>query len=182
MIGFWTLLVGAVLLLLLLLVAVKGLLTARELEHAAEIPPDDEEVREILPEEFATRIFSRSDWEFVSNNKSIELDSLFLRERKAVALLWLRQTAGGIRRVMREHAEAARKSQDLQVTTELKLFIQYGQLLLACGLLFLAIRVAGPVSPGALAIYTARLSRQLSEAHQVLKAATDATQVRAASV
>jgi hypothetical protein len=182
MIGFLSLLVGVVLLILLLLVGVKGLLTARELEQATDIPADYRDAREAFSEEIATKIFSRADWEFVSRKKFSGLEKLFLSERKALALLWVRQTAGAIRRVMREHAEAARKSRDLQVATELKLFMHYGELLSVCGLLFVAIQVAGPVWPAGLAVYAERLSRQFSGAQEMLKAATDVQQIRAASM
>src|SRR3954468_13577582 len=113
MIAFWSLLIGTLLLWVLLIVALKGLLIARELEEEPAIAADEQVRVETCPNEVIERIFSSVDWHFISGMKCAGLAALFQRERKLVALLWVRHTGAAIRQVMREHAEAARRSRDL---------------------------------------------------------------------
>src|SRR5947208_4209721 len=63
---------------------------------------------------YTTLFRSRDDWDFVSKMNCAGLEALFRRERRAVALLWVRHMAADIRAVMREHAAAARRSPNLK--------------------------------------------------------------------
>jgi hypothetical protein len=166
-------LVSSVLLLTLVLLVVKGMAVARGvssgsddslLGDAGEFPP--------CPPEFVPRVFSPQDSRFVSGTQSPQLVKLFRSERKAVALLWVRQISAAIQRTMREHAKIARTSAGLEFTTELKLFLLYGQLLLICGVLFVAIQSAGPLSLGRIAVYVDAHSQRLVQAQQAFRAAT----------
>jgi hypothetical protein len=167
------LLIGIVLLLSLLLWAMRNTAADRELsarsdvellEDGAELAP--------CPPEFVARIFESSDWQFVSNTKSPQLQRLFRRERKLVALLWVQQTSSGIARIMREHKEASRESRDLNFATETKLVFLYAELKLICGLLSLAIRSAGPLRVRGLAVYADSLSRRLAQTQQDFRTVT----------
>jgi hypothetical protein len=165
MIGFAGLISGAVLLLLLLAVLIKGWLASRSLESSADI----EDVTEPCPEEFITRVFSSSDWDFVRGVKSPIIKDLFQRERKKVALVWIRQTSKGIRQVLRQHTTAARQSQNLEPLTEFKIVSQFLALIAACSVLSLCVHVAGPLSAGWLARFAQRLAvrvRLLQESFQ----------------
>jgi hypothetical protein len=176
MIGFWSLLIGVALLGLLLLVGIKGLLRSRELEE--ESPPLGDAARDFCPLEFTDRIFSADDHLFISKMKSGNLQRLFCDERKAVAILWARQTASSIRQVMREHVEAARRSRDLEFATEFRLFLQYSQLMVICGALLALIQLMGPQGLRGVAMYAQKLSQQIAEAQRAFKAATDSPQIR----
>ena len=165
-------LIGSLLLLLLLLLGARGISAARGLAAKSDLPLCDDVADFVTcPQEFVPRIFSRVDWEFVSQTKSPKLAKLFRRERKAVALLWVRQTSATIQRVMKEHAVAVRGSQDLEFTTEVKLALRYAELMLLCGALFLAIQSAGPLWLSGLALYADSLSRSITEAQQTFAAA-----------
>jgi hypothetical protein len=165
------LLIGGVLLLLLLLLAARGISAARGLAAKSDLPLCDDADFVTCPQEFVPKIFSRVDWEFVSQTKSPKLVKLFRRERKAVALLWVRQTSAAIQWVMHEHAVAVRGSRDLEFLTEVKLVLRYGELILLCGALFLAIQSAGPLWLSGLAVYADALSRSIAEAQQAFAAA-----------
>jgi hypothetical protein len=175
------LLLGAVMLLLLLLLA-RGATAARDLSPRSDAPLlDDEALADLCPPEYVIRIFSPEDCEFVSASKSPELEKLFRRERKLVALAWVHQTSAAIRRIMREHAEATRQSRDLHFATETKLVLVYAELMFLCFLLFLAIQTAGPQRVRGLAVYADTLSQRLARAQQDLKTITAAREFHSVS-
>lgn len=162
-------LVAAALLLLLILVAALRLLVSQSLQE----PPlarGEEDITEACPEEFVSRIFSRADWEFVRGIKSRSIERLFSRERKRVALTWVRQTSAMIRRVMRGHAEAARQSKNLEVSVEMSILTQYLALMAVCAILSLAIQIAGPLWLGGLAQFAQRLSLRVAKAQESFQA------------
>jgi hypothetical protein len=166
MIGFAGLISGAVLLLFLLAVLINGWLASRSLEYSADV----DEVIEPCPEEFITRVFSSSDWDFARRVRSPFIEDLFQRERKKVALLWVRQTSAGIRQVLHQHAIAARQSQNLEPVTELKIVSQFLALIATCGILSFCIHLAGPLSAGWLAHFAQRLSVQVTRLQESFQA------------
>jgi hypothetical protein len=128
---------------------------------------------EACPREFVARIFSEQDREFVAKARSSELDELFERERRGVAVFWVKQTAAGIRRAMREHADASRQSQDLVFATEAKIALRYAELLGICALLLIVIRLAGPLWLHGSAGWAQQLSGRVGLAQEAFKAALD---------
>jgi hypothetical protein len=173
-IAIWSLVIAVILLLLLLLIGVKGTLSARELEQASSVSLEGSELIEPCPPELADLIFARDDWVFVSKMRSPNLNALFQKERKAVGLLWVQQTALRVRQVMREHARVARSSRDLEFATEVRLLAQYAELMLVCATLFVLIQVAGPVWLGRLAAYAQSLSTRIAEAQRAFQMTVDA--------
>ena len=144
MIGTTTALIGAAVLLVLILVWVRGQSASGHLPAVMdEWLTGQDDLPEACPPEFVSQIFSSRDSEFISQLESVDLKRLFLRERNAVALLWVQQTAATIRRNMRHHLEASRLSADIKFAMEARIFLQYAQLRLICGALFLLIGLAG---------------------------------------
>ena len=125
-------------------------------------------------------LFSARDLEFVSEFDSAPLKELFLKERKAVALAWVRSTARAVHQVMQEHVRISRSSQDLDIGTETGIYARYVAIQAACAFLTLSIGVAGPVRLRHLSLYVYRLSERLGEAHSALKAATETKEFQAA--
>jgi hypothetical protein len=167
------LLIGFLLLALLLLMAARGISAARALPSGSDVSlPEDGAELAPCPPEFVSRIFSSDDSEFVSGTKSPQLQQFFRRERKVVALLWVQQISAAIQRTMREHAQIARGSDDLEFGTEMKLALLYAELMLICGVLFVAIQSAGPLWLHGLAVYADRHSQRLAQVQQSFKAAT----------
>ena len=165
MIGLWGLIAAIVLLLLLMAVATKGWMASRELQDTALA-----DTAEPCPEEFVSRVFSRGDWEFVHGLKVTSIERLFERERKKVALIWVRQTSAMIRQVMHEHAAAARQSENLEFSTEINILAQFLTLMALCGILSLAVRIAGPLWLGGLAHFAQRLSQQVKNLQESFQA------------
>ena len=172
------LMVVTLLSILLLLLGTMGASAAQGLFSTSDLPlHEDAPELALCPPEFVTQIFSSADWEFVSRTKSRELQELFRKERKQVALLWIQQTSGAIQRIMREHTQAARGNDDLEFATEMKLVLRYAQLMLICGILFVAIRSAGPLWLRGLALYADSLTQRLTQAQLGLHAATGAGEI-----
>jgi len=170
MIAFSSLSVGVVLLLVLLAIAVRSWLAARD--SADLLGSDDEVGKEGCPSEFVDCIFSPVDWRYVHGMKSPDMEKLFRKERKTVALVWVRQTSFAIHRIMREHAAIARQSSNLEPATELKIFMQFAALLVTYGAIRVGIDLAGPMRIGGLARYAHNLARQVAQAEQAFELAT----------
>lgn len=169
MIAISSLIVGVVLLLVLLAIAVRGWLAARD--SADLLGSDDEVGKEGCPSEFVGRIFSPVDWRYVHEMKSPDIEKLFRKERRTVALVWVRQVSFAIRRIMREHAAIARQSSNLRAATELKIFVQFTALMVTCGAIRVGIDLAGPMRIGGLARYAHSLAQQVARAEQTFELA-----------
>lgn len=159
--------VGALLLLLLLAVAVKRWVATRDMPEV--LGSDDQAGQEACPAEFVRNIFSPVDWHYVRGMNAPDIEKLFRKERRAVALVWVRQTASAIRRIMREHAAAARLSSNLSPATELRIFLQFAALLMICAAIRVGIDVAGPMRVGALARYAQTLAQRIADAEQAFE-------------
>jgi hypothetical protein len=171
MMALSSLIVAVLLLLLLLAVVVKGWLASRETPELAG--SEDEAGQEACPAAFVGKIFSPDDWVYVRGIKSPGIEKLFRKERRSVALLWVRQISSGIRRIMREHAAAARQSSNLEPATELKIFLQFAALLITCGAMRVGIHLAGPLWVGGLARCAQKLFQQIAETERAFEVATE---------
>ncbi|HXN94453.1 MAG TPA: hypothetical protein VN879_08115 [Candidatus Acidoferrales bacterium] len=162
MIGTSSALIGAVVLLVLILVWIRADSTSRHPPSALDAwLPDEGDTVEVCPPEFVSQIFSGQDLAFISRLESPDLKRHFLRERNAVALLWVRQTAAAIHRIMRRHLEASRLSEDIEFAMEARIFLQYAQLRLICALLFLLIGLAGPQRLHGMALSADKLTQRI---------------------
>lgn len=175
----FTLAVGLLLLGVLAIFVLRAALTARALEKEPEDICDESEGLAACPAEVVESIFSERDDEFIRGFRSRKLRTYFQSERRTVALLWVRQTASGIRRIIKEHAAATRRSADLHVMTEVRVFAQYSGLMLICGALLVTIPLVGPRWVGGLAGYAQKLSRSIAEAQQSFAASLDERAARA---
>ena len=168
MIAFSSLIAGIALLLLLMAAATKGWLASRQL--GARSAASEEDTSEPCPEEFITRVFSRADWEFVRGLKAGGIERLFEQERKKVALVWVRQTSALIRKVIGEHARAARQSKNLEFSTEINIFAEFLMLMAVCGILSVAVQIAGPLWLGVLAHFAQTLSQRVTKLQESFQA------------
>src|SRR5260221_9678839 len=91
------------------------------------------------------RIFGPQDWDFVSRETPPEIHRMFQRERTVLAISWLRRTRLQVSQVMRSHLAVAQKSEDLKLTTEIRLATSYLLFLVLCNSLIGWIRLLGPV-------------------------------------
>jgi hypothetical protein len=163
-IGTSSALTGAVVLLVLILVWIRAESTSRRLPSTLDgWLPDQGDAVEVCPPEFVSQIFSGQDLAFISRLESPDLKRHFLRERNAVAVLWVQQTTAAIRRIMRRHLEASRLSEDIEFAMEARIFLQYAQLRLICGVLFLLIGLAGPQRLRGMALRADKLTQRIGD-------------------
>jgi hypothetical protein len=149
---------------------------------SAEWFPGPEEDADIspCPPEFVSQIFSGNDRAYVLGLNSRELERRFYHERNGVALLWVQQTSAEVRRILRRHVEASRRSQDIEILTEARIFLQYAQLRAACTLLFVGIGLAGAQEVRGIALYTDRLTQRIGEALREFDAGLRAREMKGA--
>ncbi len=118
---------------------------------------------ELLPDWFVDRLFSKDDWQFAQGQDCPEIAPLFNRERKAVALSWLKQTREHVAELMDFHLRLARERPDLKPSVELKLSLEYAQFQILCGLLAGLIRALGPVRGRSVAGYAVSAAANLGK-------------------
>jgi len=99
---------------------------------------------ELLPPSLVRRIFAREDLRFVRSHGTPEIEELFLKERKRIAILWLDRLTTEIQLLRRLHLGAARFYARLSVKAELSLAWDFAVLLLGCRLLRIAFAMGGP--------------------------------------
>lgn len=118
---------------------------------------------ELLPDWFVDRLFSEEDWKFARGHASSDIPSLFDRERKIVALFWLKQTQEHVARLLDFHVRMARQRPDLKPIVEIKLTFEYAQFQLLCKLLAVMIRMVGPIRVRSLAGYAVSAATHLGK-------------------
>jgi hypothetical protein len=104
--------------------------------------------------EILQRIFSQDDHLYVAEVGDPRVEQLLLRERKRVAISWIRRKVAEARFIMREHARRARGARNLEVSDEVRLAFQYLKLLALCELLVLTVFFFGPAACQGLALRT----------------------------
>ena len=88
--------IGAVILLLVVLVAQDRAVSHSEGRHLAEVQDALATFElEIPSQALAKRIFALEDWDFISRRAPLAIRRRFVKERKAVAFSWLRDTKIG---------------------------------------------------------------------------------------
>ena len=159
-------LVAAAALVLLLIAWIRADKTLRDLPFGSETWSaglDEGEELEACPPEFVSQIFSSRDLAYIGQLDSRELERKFHHERNGVALLWVRQTAAAVQRVLQHHVAASRRSRDIEFMTEARIFLQYVQLRAACALMFVGIGLAGAQEVRGIALYADRLTQSIGQ-------------------
>lgn len=172
--------IAAVLLFVAIVVWVKSTLAEHEQHFAGESLNREDELASGCPPQFVMQIFAKKDLEFVSALGSSQLKKFFAQERKAVALYWVQQTSAHVRRIMREHLQASRRSKDLELDTEAGILLRYAGLQFLCGVLFVSIELAGPQGLQGLAARADGLAQRIREAQLGFRAAKEAGRIHGA--
>ena len=135
-----TILIGIGILLFILL-----WLGRRRLESSGGVPDESEYFVQAPPRALFGRCLSDEDMVFVASLGSTAVSQLLVRERRRLALEWLRRARREAARLFGLHARAARHAPDLRPAAELKLMVQFGSFLLVYGILMGSVRLYGPV-------------------------------------
>ncbi len=165
MTGAWPFLVlGLFLLILVILLLQRAIPSDRDPAQSSE----DGETQvalfvESFPQQLADRLFGSEDWEFIAKQESRRVKRLFLQQRTALALSWLRGARANATQLMRVHSATARKNSRLEPLVELKVIADYFVFQMLCQMIAAIIRVRGPVAMGRLVGYADALSERLYE-------------------
>lgn len=124
------------------------------------------------------RIFGQRDWDFVSRETSSEIRRTFQRERTVLAIAWLRRTRLQVSQVMRAHVAVARRSDDLQPVTELRIALSYSLFLILCNSLIGWIWLYSPVRARKVVGQTLQLAAQMRATFVQLMARIDPASCR----
>ena len=157
---------GAVILLLISFLLIRAGLR-REQNRDAYEGHAKEFKRDSLAAELSARIFSAEDSEFVSSKTCASVARAFRQERTTFALEWLRGVRTQVNHLFRAHLQAARQNPDLKPAGELRLGMHFLTFQLTTGILYIVIRVRGPLPAARLVLLSLRLSEK------VLKMAKD---------
>jgi hypothetical protein len=112
----------------------------------------------------ARQLFGTEDWEYVQRLDSATLKRGFLKERTALALIWVGAARSEARALMRVHRTAASTSPHLNLRAELRIIYAYVGFLFYCALLEVVIRMRGPVALQSFVALTDACSIRLYEA------------------
>ncbi len=104
------------------------------------------------------RIFSTEDMAFISHASSPKARQLFLEERKALAIQWLRKTQKQVAQLMDLHLRLAGHTHEPSPRFELKLAVKYLSFLVVSYLLLFLLWLRGPFKPRRFVAYTSRVA------------------------
>lgn len=102
------------------------------------------------------RIFASDDFEFVSRRCPCNVQHFFLRERKALAVQWLRMTQSQVAHLMDLHLRLASYTYDPSPRLELKLNFKYVWFILTTRILLIVLSLRGPFEAVRIVSYTLR--------------------------
>ncbi len=100
------------------------------------------------------RIFSNEDLEFISRSATPGVQRLFLNERRALAIQWLRKTQKQVAQLMDLHLRLAGYTREPSPRFELKLAAKYAIFFLVSNMLLLLLWLRGPFKTRRVVGYT----------------------------
>ena len=112
-------------------------------DFGADRAEEESPVR-LPPKALLGRCLSIEDVEYAAQLGSPRILRLLLRERRRLALKWLRQTRQEAGRLLRQHVRAARHAADLRPAAEVRLWFHAGLFLIVYEVLMTAVRLYGP--------------------------------------
>ncbi len=105
---------------------------------------EEESPVRLPPKALLGRCLSIEDVEFAAQLGCPRIVRLLLRERRRLALKWLRQSRREAGRLLRQHVRAARHARDLRPAAEVRLWFHAGLFLMVYEVLMTAVRLYGP--------------------------------------
>jgi hypothetical protein len=100
------------------------------------------------------RIFSSEDMEFIAQSSTHKVQHLFLKERKALAIQWLRKTQKEVAQLMDIHLRLAGYTIEPSPRFELQLTAKYVAFFVASHILLLLLWLRGPFKAKRIVGYT----------------------------
>jgi hypothetical protein len=148
-------LIAALLLLLALVVMIaRSFQTDGQPQEA--FSPDDRKdaVNDALNLEIFLKAFGDDDQRFVETLGDSRVQKLLAYERKRIALRWIGRKTAEARGIMQAHVHRAREAKDLSVSAEIRLALQYLELLALFEFLAISVLIFGPAGLRKRALWT----------------------------
>jgi hypothetical protein len=98
----------------------------------------------LLPRDLINRIFDRQDLDYVTGQMPLDIQKLFLSERKRISLLWVSRVRSEILNLMHFHREHSRFHSRISLLTEMRLALDFTGLLIVCRILEAVFFFRGP--------------------------------------
>lgn len=98
----------------------------------------------LLPAQVLERIFAKDDYDYVVSAGDAALTRMFVAERKAIALSWVREIRQRIVSLQEFHRGSARLYSRLSLRTEMRLAFDFFILWCACRALEMSLHLRGP--------------------------------------
>jgi hypothetical protein len=103
----------------------------------------------LLPRDLVDRIFAKDDLKYVIESTPPEIQRVFLKERKKIAMAWVGRIHSAFVTLMRFHRRHARSYARLSFGTEVWLALNFAALLSTCRILQVMLYLRGPyAAPG----------------------------------
>jgi hypothetical protein len=117
----------------------------------------------LLPAEMVSRLFDRTDLNFVEAHGCTEIRELFLQERKRVVLAWIGRIRQEVKDLKRFHLGSARFYAGLSLATEISLGVDFAIVLLACRALQVSVYLGGPYAAPRMVARTAAVANRVCD-------------------
>ena len=98
----------------------------------------------LLPADLLNRIFDRRDLDYIDGQAAPEIRRLFLSQRKAISLMWVRRVRSEILNLMHFHRSHSRFHTSISILTEMRLALDFAGLLFVCRILETIFSLRGP--------------------------------------
>lgn len=98
----------------------------------------------LLPGALIGRLFAQEDFHFIASSSSATVQSLFIKERKKLALRWISEVRSQILSLRRFHLGQSRFYASLSFKTEMTLALAFSLLLVECRVLQVLVYLRGP--------------------------------------
>ena len=98
----------------------------------------------LLPTDLLNRIFDRRDLDYIDGQAAPEIRQLFLSQRKAISLMWVRRVRSEILSLMHFHRSHSRFHTNISLLTEMRLALDFAGLLFVCRILETIFSSRGP--------------------------------------
>lgn len=108
------------------------------------------------------RIFGHEDWDFIRSSSSEQVQRLFLRERKVIALAWINELGRQARAGMDFHVASVRASEELEPVVEIRMAVSYYACLAKCRVIAAIVWLVGPMAVRGMVGQVGRLSDNLT--------------------
>ena len=112
-------------------------------QEASALDDRNNAVNDALNLEIFLKAFGDDDQRFVETLGDSRVEKLLAYERKRIALRWIGRKTAEARGIMQRHVRRARDAKDLSVSAEIRLALQYVELLALFELLSLSVFIFG---------------------------------------